>query len=71
MDNFRYESLKPYPGKFEPLREDKTSKIRSQLEKLYRRENEKKLKLHSTKLLNGTRKQLLMVKKDLDGVIIK
>ena len=41
MDNFRYESLKPYPGKFEPLREDKTAKIRSQLEKLYRRENEK------------------------------
>ena len=41
MDNFRYESLNPYQGKFEPLREDKTLNIRSQLEKLYRRENEK------------------------------
>mgnify|MGYP001156783624 CR=1 FL=1 len=41
MNNFQYESLKPYPGKFEPLRENKTAKIRSQLEKLYRKENEK------------------------------
>lgn len=41
MNNFQSESLKPYPGKFEPLREDKKLKMSDQLEKLYKKENEK------------------------------